>query len=251
MDGMLSQDEINALLNGMDLPEGDGDAEEVSVGAGETITEVSSSEPSAGSAAQAAGVEPEILTDVEKDAIGEVANISMGSSATTLYSLVNRKVNITTPVVTPAKWENLLAEYERPCVFIQIKYTMGLDGTNILVLKEHDVKVITDLMMGGDGTNTDNELGELHLSAISEAMNQMCGSIATSMASLLGKPTDIGYPLINSKVKKSFEIPDELCNGADIVKVTLRLIVDDLIDSALIQLYPISIVKQILKQEDV
>ena len=104
MDGMLSQDEINALLNGMDLPEGDGDAEEVSVGAGETITEVSSSEPSAGSAAQAAGVEPEILTDVEKDAIGEVANISMGSSATTLYSLVNRKVNITTPVVTPAKW---------------------------------------------------------------------------------------------------------------------------------------------------
>ena len=140
MDGMLSQDEINALLNGMDVAEGDEDAEEVSVGAGETITEVSSSEPSAGGAAQAAGVEPEILTDVEKDAIGEVANISMGSSATTLYSLVNRKVNITTPVVTPAKWENLLAEYERPCVFIQIKYTMGLDGTNILVLKEHDYR---------------------------------------------------------------------------------------------------------------
>ena len=186
MDGMLSQDEINALLNGMDLPEGDGDAEEVSVGAGETITEVSSSGPSAGSEAQAEEV-PEILTDVEKDAIGEVANISMGSSATTLYSLVNRKVNITTPVVMPAKWENLLADYERPCVFIQIKYTTGLDGTNILVLKEHDVKIITDLMMGGDGTNTDGELGELHLSAISEAMNQMMGSAATSLSTMLKK----------------------------------------------------------------
>ena len=118
------------------------------------------------------------LTDVEKDAIGEVANISMGSSATTLYSLVNRKVNITTPVVTLATWKTLLDSYEKPCVFIQIKYTKGLDGTNILVLKEHDVKVITDLMMGGDCTNTEGELGELHLSAISEAMNQMMGAAA-------------------------------------------------------------------------
>lgn len=131
---------------------------------------------------------------MEKDAIGEVANISMGSSATTLYSLVNRKVNITTPVVQIATWDNLLEEYERPCVFIQIKYTEGLDGTNILVLKEHDVKVITDLMMGGDGTNTEGELGELHLSAISEAMNQMMGSAATSLSTMLKTKIDISPP---------------------------------------------------------
>ena len=99
----------------------------------------------------------------------------MGSSATTLYSLVNQKVNITTPQVELANWENVIDNYERPCVFIQIKYTVGLDGTNILILKEHDVMVITDLMMGGDGTNTDGEIGELQLSAISEAMNQTFG----------------------------------------------------------------------------
>ena len=93
-------------------------------------------------------------------------------------------------------------------------------------------------------------LDEITVSAISEAMNQMCGTIATSMASLLGKPTDIGFPLINSKDKKTFEIPDELCNGTDIVKVTFRITVDNLIDSDLLQLYPISIVKQILKQEE-
>ena len=133
----------------------------------------------------------EELTDVEKDAIGEVANISMGSSATTLYSLVNRKVNITTPVVTLATWKNLLDAYEKPCVFIQIKYTQGLDGTNILVLKEHDVKVITDLMMGGDGTNTEGELGELHLSAISEAMNQMMGASSTALSEFLGMGIDL------------------------------------------------------------
>ena len=145
MDGMLSQDEINALLSGM------------------------SAEPSAGeapTAEPAPGTEPEdleILTEIEKDAIGEIANISMGTSATTLFSLVNRKVNITTPVVTMAKWENVMNDYERPCVFIQIKYTTGLDGANMLVLKEHDVKVITDLMMGGDGTNVNGEISDCNV----------------------------------------------------------------------------------------
>lgn len=247
MDGMLSQDEINALLNGMDLPEGDGDAEEVSVGAGETITEVSSSGPSAGSEAQAEEV-PEILTDVEKDAIGEVANISMGSSATTLYSLVNRKVNITTPVVMPAKWENLLADYERPCVFIQIKYTTGLDGTNILVLKEHDVKIITDLMMGGDGTNTDGELGELHLSAISEAMNQMMGSAATSLSTMLKKTIDISPPesslLDLTTIKAGEDISPFL--GGTFIKIAFRLQIGDLVDSTIMQLYPVDFARLIV-----
>ncbi len=247
MDGMLSQDEINALLNGMDLPEGDGDAEEVSVGAGEPITEVSSSEPSADSSAQAEDF-LDILTDVEKDAIGEVANISMGSSATTLYSLVNRKVNITTPVVMPARWENLLAEYERPCVFIQIKYTMGLDGTNILVLKEQDVKVITDLMMGGDGTNTDGELGELHLSAISEAMNQMMGSAATSLSTMLKTTIDISPPesslLDLTAIKAGGDISPFL--GGTFVKISFRLQIDDLVDSTIMQLYPVDFARLIV-----
>ncbi|MDE5931318.1 MAG: chemotaxis protein CheC, partial [Lachnospiraceae bacterium] len=156
MDGMLSQDEINALLNG------GGD----SAGSDDSSADTASADDTA-------AIDNDLITDIERDAIGEVANISMGSSATTLFSLVNQKVNITTPVVSLARWGNVLSEYERPCVFIQIKYTVGLDGSNILILKEHDVKVITDLMMGGDGSNTDGELGELHLSAISEAMNQM------------------------------------------------------------------------------
>ena len=174
MDGMLSQDEINALLSGMDAPSDSGDADAASEAADAAATSGES------------GGNSDLLTDIEKDAIGEVANISMGSSATTLYSLVNRKVNITTPTVSVAKWDNVLQDYEKPCVFIQIKYTVGLDGSNILVLKEHDVKVITDLMMGGDGSNTDGELSELHLSAISEAMNQMMGAAATSLSTMLG-----------------------------------------------------------------
>ena len=157
MDGMLSQEEINALLNNMNNPSGD------------SMPAVASDDG---------------LSDNEKDAIGEVSNISMGTAATTLSALINQKVNITTPKVTYSTWDNLMTEYQDPCVFIQVYYTSGLDGNNILILKEEDVKVITDLMMGGDGTNTSGELTELHLSAIGEAMNQMMGSASTSMSSM-------------------------------------------------------------------
>ena len=224
MDGMLSQDEINALLNGVDLPADDSSS-----------TATATMESSA-----------EELTDVEKDAIGEVANISMGTSATTLYSLVNRKVNITTPVVQMTTWEDVMNDYEKPCVFIQIKYTVGLNGTNILVLKEHDVKVITDLMMGGDGTNVDGEISELHLSAISEAMNQMMGSSATSLSSMLGKTIDISPPeasLVDLQTKEPSDLSPFLEDN--FVKISFKMQIEDLVDSTLMQLYPLDFAKSI------
>ena len=104
--GVLSQEEINALLDNPDA------------------------------------LDSEILTEKDKDSIGEVANISMGTAATTLFSLVNLKVEISTPVVTASTWDDIVSEYERPCVFIRMSYTVGLDGSNILILKEHDVKVM-------------------------------------------------------------------------------------------------------------
>ena len=211
MDGVLSQDEINALLNNAN---------------------------SGGSSKPAANDGP--LTDEEKDAIGESANISMGTAATTLFSLVNRKVEISTPVVTSATWDDIVRNYERPCVFIRIAYTVGLDGSNILVLKENDVKIITDLMMGGDGTNTDGELGELHLSAISEAMNQMMGSSATSLSSMLSKTIDISPPvadLIDLQEGVDEGSIDEFLSG-EFVKISFRMEIGDLVDSEIMQLYP-------------
>ena len=225
MDGMLSQDEINALLNGVDLSADSGVAE---------------------STATAVADQDELLTEVEKDAIGEVANICMGTSATTLFSLVNRPVNITTPNVEIATWNQIMEAYEKPCVFIQIKYTVGINGTNILVLKEHDVKVITDLMMGGDGTNLEGELSELHLSAISEAMNQMMGSSSTSLSSMLGKTIDISPPeasLVDVQVRQARELSPFLEDR--FVKISFRMQIEGLVDSTLMQMYPIEFAKSI------
>ena len=247
MDGILSQDEINALLSGMDLS-GDTPPENL----GELLP--ASGAGAAGNADYLSGTGPitggdELLTDVEKDAIGEVANISMGSSATSLYSLVNRKVDISTPVVSLTTWDKLIEEYEKPCVFIQIKYTKGLDGSNILVLKEQDVKVITSLMMGMDGTPGDGPLEELHLSAISEAMNMMMGASATSLSTMLKTTIDISPPissLLNlSELKSGGEIAPFL--DGTFVKISFRMQIGDLVDSKIMQLYPVEFAKKLVE----
>ena len=215
MDGVLSQEEINALLN----PSSEG----------------------------ADGTAEELLTEAEKDAIGEIGNISMGTAATTLFSLVNRKVEISTPVVSYGTWDDIVKNYERPCVFIRIAYTVGLNGSNLLVLKENDVKIITDLMMGGDGTNTDGELGELHLSAISEAMNQMMGSSATSLSSMLNKTIDISPPmadLIDLKDNIDEEEIDAFL-ASRFVRITFRMEIGDLVDSEIMQLFPVEFAKEL------
>ena len=226
MDGVLSQEEINALLNNP---------------GGSSMT--------AAAPADSSSSGRELLTPEEKDAIGEIANISMGTAATTLFSLVNRKVEISTPVVSTATWDDIVKNYERPCVFIRIAYTVGLDGSNILVLKENDVKIITDLMMGGDGTNTDSELGELHLSAISEAMNQMMGSSATSLSSMLSKTIDISPPvadLIDLQESIDEGQIDEFLSG-EFVKISFKMEIGDLVDSVIMQLYPVSFAKDMCK----
>ncbi len=244
MDGMLTQDEINALLNGMDLSGNGNDASNDEPAA----AQAAANQPTASAVMTSpAETSEDELTEVERDAIGEIANISMGSSATTLYSLVNHKVNITTPVVTMATWGTVVEDYQRPCVFIKIRYTAGLDGANIMVLKEHDVKVIADLMMGGDGTNTDGELGELHLSAISEAMNQMMGSAATSLSTMLGKVIDISPPeasLLNLEEFENGESIEGFLAG-NFVKISFRMQIDDLVDSTIMQLYPVSFARSL------
>ena len=234
MDGMLSQDEINALLSGM----GSGGDDAESTGTA-TVTDT----PDNNSAEDSF-----TLTESEKDAVGEISNISMGTAATTLSSLLSQKVNITTPKVEVATWDDLSREYDRPCVMLQISYKEGLAGNNVLILKENDVKIITDLMMGGTGTaNPDEPLSELHLSAIGEAMNQMMGSAATSMSSMFNRKIDISPPVANL-----VETYNELDEGMPaflnkpFVKVAFKMQIGDLIDSEIMQLYPKEFAQELL-----
>ena len=217
MDGMLSQEEINALLGGGTLPTASG--------------------------------ESDTLTPEETDAIGEISNICMGTATTTLYSLVNQKVVITTPVVDVTDWDTLTSEYAKPCVFINILYKEGIDGNNVLILKEEDVKVITDLMMGGDGLNPSPELTDLHFSAICEAMNQMMGSSATSLSSMLNRKIDISPPEAEL-VDMATHIDSKHVSGfseGNFVRVTFKMTIGELVDSTIMQLYPLNLAKDLYR----
>ena len=234
-DGMLSQEEINALFSGMD----DDEKTETEANDVNQNTEAAVSHP------ERVG---DVLTDIEKDAIGEISNISMGTAATTLNTLVGQAVNITTPRVTYGVWEDLTNDFkDRPCVALQLGYKEGLNGQNILILKERDVMVITDLMMGGDGTNTSGELNELHLSAISEAMNQMMGSSSTSLSSMINKKIDILPPkakVIDFNDNFSLDDTDSFVLG-EFVRVSFKMTIGDLVDSEIMQLYPIDFAKKL------
>ncbi len=246
MDGMLSQDEINALLNGMNNDDSNKDNKDNA----DTATVDNDNNNTAGdnnSNSDVPGGE-EILSDYEKDAVGEISNISMGTAATTLSSLLNQKVNITTPRVEVADWEQLSRKYDRPCVMLQIRYKEGLDGNNVLILKERDVKIITDLMMGGPGNADDaEELTDLHLSAIGEAMNQMMGSAATSLSSMFNRKIDISPPIAN--IVETYNEMDESLPpflAEPFVMVAFKMQIGDLIDSEIMQLYPIDFARELL-----
>ncbi|MCI9420550.1 MAG: flagellar motor switch phosphatase FliY [Eubacterium sp.] len=234
MDGMLSQEEINALLGGADS-EPDADA------AASAGTDVSSASASS----------EERLSPEEGDALGEIANISMGTAATTLSVLLNNRVEITTPALSYVTVDDLKEKNQAPCVFVYIAYRTGLEGRNVLVLKERDVKIITDLMMGGDGTNTDVELSDLHLSAISEAMNQMMGSSATSMSTMINEMVDISPP---TSIRVDFDddagLQDVLSDmiGNLYAQVSFKMVIGDLIDSEIIQLYPIPFARMVYER---
>lgn len=219
-DGILSQEEINALFNQKDVK-------------------------------QALSID-DFLSSMEKDALGEIGNISLGSSTTALSTLLNQRVEITTPILSVIEQDRMEEVIQENHVAVHVDYTEGIRGKNLLMIREDDAKIIADLMMGGDGTGVQNELSELHISAVQEAMNQMMGSAATSMSTLFNAKVDISPPaieLLGFPPRKLEYLDDDI-----IIEVSFRLKVGDLIDSNMIQFIPLSfgrdMIQKILYTED-
>ena len=221
----LSQEEINALLAGEDTPSSESE---------NTSSDENKSEA-------------EIITDIDKDLLGEIGNISMGSASTALYQLINQQVNITTPVVSVTTLREIKEGFETPNIVLDIQYVAGIVGRNILIIKISDGLVISNLMMGGDGNITDShEISEIEISAVSEAMNQMIGSAATSMATMFGRKVDISPP--TSKIVEDGSIPlsDAIGEDEPIVRVSFKMTIGDIVDSNIMQIFPIKTAKNIV-----
>ena len=179
-----------------------------------------------------------MLTAEEIDVLGEVGNISMGAVATTMYSLLDRRVSITTPRVSVYDAKDVLTVYQIPFVVATIEYVEGISGTNLLVLKVEDAALITDLLMGGDGVvEQPIELTEMHLSAMSEIMNQMMGASSTSLSKLLRTQINISPPK-STQVDVGFNVAGLLGDEDMVTKVSFDMEIEGLLKSELIQLIP-------------
>ena len=221
----LSQAEIDALLAGAG-----GD---------------SSDDSSGGGASADMGDTDDILSPMEKDALGEIGNISMGSAATTLSTLLGHKVSITTPSVSVAPMNVIQQHYPLPYLVVEVAYTVGIDGNNVFAIQATDAAVIADLMMGGDGTNPDPELNEIHMSAVGEAMNQMMGAVATSLSTMFNKKIDISPPKVNLVDFGKEDLAAEK-STEPMVRAAFRMEVDGLIDSEIMQIISVKVAKEMV-----
>ncbi len=190
--------------------------------------------------------DPNKLSPFEIDVLGEIGNISMGTSATTLNTLLGNKITITTPKVSIVTWDELKQTYSVPYVGVLVEYIKGVTGFNMLILNVRDVMIITDLMTGGDGINVEGTIGDMQLSAVSEAMNQMIGSASTSLATILKKDINISPPKA-FMVDFPSDIPGDIPLPHDkLVQISFDMVVGDLINSNIMQLMPIEFAKDLV-----
>lgn len=224
---MLMQEEIDALLsmNPEQVPD-------------EPRPEVQEETPSS------AVLHDIALSDEERDALGEIGNISMGSAATCLSEILNRKVNITYPRVSVSDYNELVKSFVVPYTVIKVRYTEGLSGSSFLVIKTSDIAVIADLMMGGDGQNPPAQLGELELSAASEAMNQMMGAAATSMADMYKRTITIAPPEATVFSQEEWSGHVDLGVEDPIVVVSFKMTIGELLDTEFMQIKGIQSAKE-------
>ena len=216
-DSFLSQDEIDALLR--------------------NETSVSPTAPSSAN----------LLSDVEIDALGEIGNISMGSAATTMSVLLSRRVEITTPRVSIGLLDEMRKEYPMPYIIVEVRFTQGINGTNLLAMKESDAAIIADLMMGNDGSNPPEGMSELYMSAVAEAMNQMMGATATSLSSIFKSRVDLAPPKVRLiDLAGSDNITDSVKVGEPLARIAFRMVVEGLIDSEIMLILPLHVARDMV-----
>ncbi|WDM23857.1 flagellar motor switch phosphatase FliY [Paenibacillus polymyxa] len=215
----LSQEEIDALLK-------QSEAGTDSTPAGKTVDD--------------------FLTPLEQDALGEIGNITFGSAATALSTLLGQKVDITTPKVSIITRSEFETAFPKPHVAVHVNYVDGFEGINSLVIKKRDAQVIADLMLGGEGNPADEELNEIHISAVQEAMNQMMGSSATSMSTMFNRFVNISPPGIDILDPMHGDGVSSLPDEETLITVSFRLLIGDLIDSTLMQLLPVNFAKKMV-----
>lgn len=187
------------------------------------------------------------LTALEKDAIGEILNISLGASATAVSNMLGARVDITTPQVNVENRENFDFSSVEPAVGVEITYVEGIEGSNIMLLKRHDVKVIVEMMMMMEIPDSEFELNEMNISAICELMNQMMGASATALSEFFSKTINISTP-VSFEVQNREEFIDKYFeDNEEKVVISFSLKIEDKLESEFLNVMSIELAKSLVK----
>ena len=188
-----------------------------------------------------------IFNSMELDAIGEIMNISLGSSATAVSNMLDHRVDITTPSVSVVSVDEFSIGDLEPAIGIEIRYVSGLEGSNIMLLKKSDVKVIVDILMGTETPDEEFELNELTISAVCEVMNQMMGAASTALSDFLGHPVNIStpqsFPLDNME---EFKKDHFVSNSSTLVVVRFLLSIEDILKSEFVNVMSVDLARELL-----
>lgn len=192
-------------------------------------------------------MEQNVFNAMELDAIGEVMNISLGSSATAVSNLLDHRVDITTPSVSVVPVEEFSIGDLEPAIAIEIKYVSGLEGSNIMLLKRGDVKVIVDILMGGETPEEEFELNELTISAVCEVMNQMMGAASTALSDFLGRSVNISTPqsFTLDDIKQFKEDHFQTSDGM-LVVVRFTLSIENMLNSEFVNVMSVDLARELL-----
>lgn len=223
MADMLSQDEIEELLNGSLSSEDDSDQQDYAT-----------------------------LSEHEIDALNELSNIAMMDSAKVLFKLVGKQSSFSSPQIELVRWEDLKQNIEKTyeankCMGVSVEFTQGIAGANLFAFALRDTAIIADLMMSGEGQNVSEDLSDLQISAIGEAMNQMISAFVTSMSSVLSKTISINSPKTAVLQLDSFNTNNFFSQKENLVKISFKIVVEGLIDGTVLQIMPISFAKLIVE----
>ncbi|MGI6175477.1 MAG: flagellar motor switch phosphatase FliY [Christensenellales bacterium] len=182
-------------------------------------------------------IENYVLSDMEIDALGEIGNICMGTAATTLSTLLGKAVSITTPRVSICRSAKELGHYQKPFLAVEVSYTKGVSGYNILLMQEDDARVITRLLMDDQMDSDMSEaIDELHFSVVSEIMNQMVGSSSTALSSIIKKTVNISPPNVQRIIMEDDDIGGLICHKDVVIKIGFNMEIEGVLQSELMQI---------------
>ncbi len=193
-------------------------------------------------------MEKDLFSPMDVDALGEMMNISLGSSATAVSNMLGQRVDITTPTVSVIKTKDFSLGNLEPAIGVEIRYVAGLEGSNIMLLKRSDIKVIVDLLMGMETSDEEFELNDLTISAVCELMNQMMGAASTALSDFFGFSVNISTPqpfqLDDLDQFKRDHFPQ---NADTVVVVRFALKIEGVLESEFMNVMSVDLAKELLK----